>query len=101
MTSRHDHPHGPPWGGGSPWRGGPPWGGGKPPWWPEDEDWPPRGPDAWRGMRRHFVRKFVVVLAIFLAAIVGLSALIGSFMFRAAGTADRSSRSGSSSCSSW
>jgi two-component system sensor histidine kinase BaeS len=33
-------------------------------------------------MRRHFVRKFVVVLAIFLAAIVGLSALIGSFMSR-------------------
>jgi two-component system sensor histidine kinase BaeS len=33
-------------------------------------------------MRRHFVRKFVVLLAIFLAAIVGLSALIGSFIFR-------------------
>ncbi len=62
MTERdrheHDHEHGPPWGG-PPWRSGPPWGGGKPPWWPEDESWPPRGPEAWRGMRRHFVRKFV------------------------------------------
>ena len=36
-------------------------------------------------MRRHFVRKFVVVLAVFLAAIVGLSALIGGFMFRGGG----------------
>jgi len=33
-------------------------------------------------MRRHFVRKFVVVLALFFAAIVGLSALIGGLMFR-------------------
>ncbi len=33
-------------------------------------------------MRRHFVRKFVVVLALFFAAIVGLSALIGGLVFR-------------------
>jgi signal transduction histidine kinase len=33
-------------------------------------------------MRRHFVRKFVVVLALFIAAIVGLSALIGGLLFR-------------------
>lgn len=33
-------------------------------------------------MRRHFVRKFVVVLALFVASIVGLSALIGGLMFR-------------------
>src|SRR5918995_201412 len=78
---RHPHPHGPPWSGGPPWGGGP-WGRGRPPWWPEGEDWPPRGPEAWRGMRRHFVRKFVVVLAVFVAAIVGLSALVGGFIFR-------------------
>ena len=77
----HDHEHGPPWGG-PPWRGGAPWGGGKPPWWPEDESWPPRGPEAWRGMRRHFVRKFVVVVGLFLVSIVGLSALIGGLLFR-------------------
>jgi signal transduction histidine kinase len=33
-------------------------------------------------MRRHFVRKFVVVLALFVGTIVGLSTLIGSLVFR-------------------
>jgi two-component system, OmpR family, sensor histidine kinase BaeS len=33
-------------------------------------------------MRRHFVRKFVVVLAVFVAVIVGLSALIGGLVSR-------------------
>lgn len=33
-------------------------------------------------MRRHFVRKLVVFLAVFVAAIVGLSALIGGLVFR-------------------
>jgi signal transduction histidine kinase len=80
----HDHEHGPPWGG-PPWRGGPPWGSGKPPWWPEDEAWPPRGPEAWRGMRRRFVGKFVAVVALVIATIVGLSAVIGGFMFRGDG----------------
>ena len=79
MTSSHDHPHGPPW------RGGAPWGGGKPPWWPEDEDWPPQGPQAWRGMRRQLFGKFLVFVAIMVVAIVGLSALIGGLVFRGGG----------------
>jgi len=33
-------------------------------------------------MRRHFARKVVVVLAVFVATIVGLSALIGGLLFR-------------------
>jgi signal transduction histidine kinase len=33
-------------------------------------------------MRRHFLGKFVVILAVAVAAIVGLSALVGSFFFR-------------------
>lgn len=66
----HDHDHGPPW-------GGPPWRGGRPPWWPEDESWPPRGPDAWRGMRRHFVRKFVLGSAFLIATIVTFAVLVG------------------------
>ncbi|HEX6401543.1 MAG TPA: HAMP domain-containing sensor histidine kinase [Actinomycetota bacterium] len=36
-------------------------------------------------MRRHFVRKFVGILAVAVAAIVGLSALVGGFLFRGQG----------------
>jgi signal transduction histidine kinase len=78
QRDRHDHGHGhgPPWGG-PPWRSGPPWGGGKPPWWPEDEEWPPRGPEAWRGMRRRFVRKFVAGSALLIVTIVTFAVIIG------------------------
>jgi two-component system, OmpR family, sensor histidine kinase BaeS len=71
----HEHPHGPPWGGG--WRDGPPWGSGKPPWWPDDEEWPPRGPEAWRGMRRRFVRKFALGSALLIAVIVTFAVFVG------------------------
>jgi two-component system sensor histidine kinase BaeS len=77
----HDHPHGPPW-------GGPPWWGGsaeeraRPPWWPDDEGWPPRGPEAWRGMRRRFVRKFVIGLALFFGVMAALAVLLGNLWFR-------------------
>jgi two-component system sensor histidine kinase BaeS len=36
-------------------------------------------------MRRHFMGKFVVILAVFVAAIVGLSALVGGFIVRGEG----------------
>ena len=36
-------------------------------------------------MRRHFLGKFVVILAVVVAAIVGLSALVGFFFFRGPG----------------
>ena len=51
-----EHRHGP---------GGP---GFRPPWWPEGEPFPPSGggPQAWRGRRRRFVRRFVVFLGLFL-----------------------------------
>ena len=71
----HGHPHGPPWGGR--WRGAPPWGSGKPPWWPDDEEWPPRGPEAWRGMRRRFARKFVLISAVLIALIVTFAVFVG------------------------
>jgi signal transduction histidine kinase len=76
----HDHPHGPPWVGR--WRDGPTWGSGKPPWWPDDEEWPPSGSDAWRGMRRRFVGKFLIGVAVFFALVVGLAALIGGVLFQ-------------------
>ena len=53
----------------------------RPPWWPENEDWPPRSRHQWRRIRRHspFFRRFGCVFAVFnlfslilIAAIVGL-----------------------------
>ena len=53
----------------------------RPPWWPENEDWPPRSRHHWRRIRRHspFFRRFGCVFAVFnlfslilIAAIVGL-----------------------------
>lgn len=73
MTS--DHGHG--------WPNGPPWGRGKPPWWPEDEPWPPRGPGAWRGMRRHLLGRFLAFLAIVVFTVAALSALIGRLVWGA------------------
>ena len=41
-----------------PWRGG-----ARPPWWPEDEEWPPKQP-PFRGARRRFLVFLAVALAI-------------------------------------
>ena len=62
-----------------------------PPWWPENENWPPQGPQ-WRGMRRRFFRRmgcaFVLVnllvlfvfsiLVVLVANAVGLLHVPGS-----------------------
>lgn len=61
-----------------PWRRGA-HGGGRPPWWPEGEPWPPRGrpaTEAWRRMRRRFLRRAVV----FFAAAVVLTSVLSSFV---------------------
>ena len=52
---------------------------------PRTRTWPPQGPQAWRGMRRHFLGKFLVFLVFVVVAIAGLSALIGGFFFRGDG----------------
>ena len=59
------HGHGP---------GGP---GFRPPWWPEGEPFPPArgGPEAWRGRRRHFVRRVAVFVGLFFLLLFGLNAL--------------------------
>jgi len=53
----------------------------RPPWWPENEEWPPRGRHPWRHIRRRnpFFRRFGCVFAVFnsfslviIAAVVGL-----------------------------
>src|SRR5437867_7142737 len=56
----------------------------RPPWWPEGEPFPPIGPGAWPGMRRHFARRIALIafgfLAItFLASAVAVAALSGLF----------------------
>lgn len=47
----------------------------RPPWWPENEPFPPAGRAAWRGMRRHFVRRVGLMLAVFFGLIFAASAL--------------------------
>ena len=53
----------------------------RPPWWPENEEWPPRDRRHWRGMNRHnpFLRRLGCVFAVFyifsltfIAAIIAL-----------------------------
>jgi signal transduction histidine kinase len=52
---------------------GPPGGRRRPPWWPENEPWPPEGPEAWRRLRRRFASRaivFAVVSLLVVAAVV-------------------------------
>src|SRR2546425_860642 len=53
-------------------RGGP---GFRPSWWPENEPFPPRGPGAWQGMRRHFVRRLGLAVGLFFGLIFVANAL--------------------------
>jgi signal transduction histidine kinase len=75
--SDEKRPHRHPWSEGPPWHGGPSWRRGTPPWWPEEEPWPPRGPEAWQAIRRRFFRRFLLFLLITVGTIVGISALVG------------------------
>ena len=63
----------------------------RPGWWPEDEAWPPSGPEASRRMRVHFMRRmgcFFLFMVVVLISVVALLAwLIGSVIGAAAGVA--------------
>ena len=67
-------------------RGGRRWGppAERPRWWPESEAWPPARPEAWRALRRRFMRRaagFAIgVVVLFAALIVGLAWLIGALI---------------------
>jgi two-component system, OmpR family, sensor histidine kinase BaeS len=57
------------------------WGGGgwgpprrRPQWWPEAEPWPPQGPEAWRLLRRRFVRRIAVFIGFFVAFLIVVTA---------------------------
>src|ERR671914_647184 len=69
--SPHDHPYGPPWWGGRYGHGR----GSRPPWWPQNEPFPPSGPRAWRGMRRHFARRIGLFLLLFFGLMFAVNAL--------------------------
>jgi two-component system OmpR family sensor kinase/two-component system sensor histidine kinase BaeS len=60
--------------------------GGKPPWWPDDERWPPTGPEAWRGVRRRFLRRFALFLAAVVASVAVVAGLLGWFVFGGPGS---------------
>jgi signal transduction histidine kinase len=56
----------------------------RPPWWPENEPFPPTDGAAWRGMRRRFLRRVVIWLAlffgvVFLVTAVSVALLSGQF----------------------
>lgn len=61
----------------------------RPPWWPDDEAWPPSGPEAWRHMRGRFMWRigcFFMLMVLLLGTVVALLAwLIGSAIGAAAG----------------
>jgi two-component system sensor histidine kinase BaeS len=61
----------------------------RPPWWPENEPFPPAGPTAWRGMRRHFVRRVGLMLAVFFGLIFAASALAVAVLSGALGLGER------------
>jgi signal transduction histidine kinase len=67
-----EHRRGPRFHGDAGRRGGP---GFRPPWWPENEPFPPVGPQAWRGMPRHFARRVFLVVAVFFGLIFVANAL--------------------------
>jgi two-component system sensor histidine kinase BaeS len=56
---------------------GPPRWRGRPPWWPENEPFPPQGPDGWRNVRGRFARR----VAAFLLVILALALLAGGALF--------------------
>jgi two-component system, OmpR family, sensor histidine kinase BaeS len=57
---------------------------GRPRWWPENEAWPPEGPEGWRRMRRRFMWRaglfFLLVLVVVALVISFLVDLITSFL---------------------
>ena len=47
----------------------------RPPWWPENEPFPPRGPGAWPGTRRRFVRRLALAVGLFFGLMFAANAL--------------------------
>ncbi len=47
----------------------------RPPWWPENEPFPPMGPVTWRGMRRRFLRRVLIAMAVFFGLMFAANAI--------------------------
>jgi signal transduction histidine kinase len=47
----------------------------RPPWWPENEPFPPMGPVSWRGMRRRFLRRVLIAMAVFFGLMFAANAI--------------------------
>jgi two-component system sensor histidine kinase BaeS len=68
------------------WRGRGEWGPPRrrPRWWPQNEPWPPQGPEAWRTLRRGFARRFIgfaaVALIVFALVIVAMTWLLSTLV---------------------
>lgn len=59
------------------------WRSNRPPWWPENEEWPPRGPRHWRRAGRHnpFFRRLGCLFAAFnLLGIAFVISIVGIFL---------------------
>jgi len=48
----------------------------RPPWWPESEAWPPP-PEAWNQMRRRFMRRVALFVAVMLASVAACLLIAG------------------------
>jgi len=59
----------------------------RPPWWPENEEWPPRGRHPWRRMNRHnpFFRRLGCVFAFFNLFSLIFAAIIVALLLNALG----------------
>ena len=53
----------------------------RPPWWPDNEEWPPKDDAAWRQLRHGFMRRagcfFGGVVLLLILAVIGFGALLG------------------------
>jgi signal transduction histidine kinase len=57
----------------------------KPTWWPENEPWPPQGEFPWRRMRRLFLIRFAIGIALVFALVVAGPLIVLGEVLRLAG----------------
>lgn len=58
----------------------------RPRWWPENEPWPPQGPEAWRTLQRGFIRRAALFIGFVLLLLFVLAVAFVWLVTRAFGT---------------